>query len=372
MKIVNNMALIALTLLISGCSHNYQTSRSPLRKKDPSIPQLTTCWHGESMHYSRSSSHYEKYPLFEIFDQDYFDAHTIPDQIANLENNAMIPNISINAMIEELLDEIKAGKKTFTNFIVLQKKNFNIKKQCGLIVLRFREYPFVLKLFMETPETFVDPYCKGVEPAAFFFMAGGTNRHISGLTRIYNLEWIQEQLQTLPQWSVHLPRKWFWAPKNNRYIEIVGTNIDQQSPLKTLVPSIYGIIADAIEIKENHTLSKKNRNDLIMKLCTDLNFYIDPHGDNYIVTCDTTGKHTIHLLDTEHFPSMVGIHDPVSFDSYTSWYLYLAGKCATDAFFRLKNTRKLAHTKPRYLQLPHIKEAVTYQEPLAQYDQVVT
>jgi len=368
MKIINNIPLIAVALLASGCSHNYQTSRSPFRKKDPSTPQITTRWQGASTSYSRSSSHYEKYPLFEIFDQDYFDTHLVPEHVTDLENDPMITKVAMNELIEELVGEIKAGKKTFKHFTVLQKKNFNTKKQCGLIVLRFKDHPLVLKLFMETPETFIDPYCKGVEPAAFFFMAGGSNRHISGLTRIYNLEWIQEQLKELPQWSVHLPRKWFWAPKNNNYIEIVGTNIDPQAPLKTLIPSTYGIIADAIEVKENHTLSKKKRNDLIMNLCADLNFYIDPHGDNYIITCDDDKNHTIHLLDTEHFPSMVGICDPVSFDSYTGWYLYLAEKCTIDAFFRLKNTRKLAHTKPRHLQLPHVKGALICQEPLVQCD----
>lgn len=326
-----------LACILSSCSSRYKTGRSPLRKQDTTTPTITTRWEDDTDYYSRSSSYYEKYPLFEVFDKTYFDAHKLsPNSFIVCNDNSIISEQQVSLLIEYLLKEIYVEKKDFRDFIVLQKKNFNKRKKCGLIVLRFKKYPLVLKLFMETPETFIDPYCKGVEPITFFFMAGGSNRHISGFTRISNLEYVTRKLQDLPQWSVHLPQKWFWESKNNRYIEVTGTFMHDQKKITTLLPSTYAIIADAIELKENHRLSNKERNEMIMNLCTDLNFYLDPHSDNYIIT-QNKGNHTIHVLDTEHFPSMVGIRNKVSFKSHIDWLFYLTQKFTIDTFFKLKS-----------------------------------
>jgi hypothetical protein len=54
----------------------------------------------------------------------------------------------------------------------------------------------------------------------------------------------------------------------------------------------------------------------------------------------------IVIIDTEHFPTTVGIKEKVYFNNYFEWFSFLAGKCAKDWFFRSKKDRYLAQHIP--------------------------
>jgi hypothetical protein len=48
----------------------------------------------------------------------------------------------------------------------------------------------------------------------------------------------------------------------------------------------------------------------------------------------------IIIVDTEHFPSFVGLKEEITFNNYTEWYLYLAGKCFKNEFLLTKKERR--------------------------------
>ena len=253
-------------------------------------------------------------------------------------------------LIEALLLEIKHKKRRFTHFTILKHSNFNRRKQCGLLVLKFKDYPFVLKLFIEQPKTFVNPHCKGSENVFFFYMAGGSNRHIMGFTRIKNRELVTNELEKHPRWDhrVHMPRKWFWLPEDTKWLEITGSNM-KNTNLKTLIPGTYAIIADAIDLDREVHIPGKEKRSLIMHLCNDLHLFVDPHMDNFIITYDHSKQEfTIVIIDTEHFPSVVGIKEEKHFSNHTEWFLYLAGKCFSDIYLRSKKDRITAQKTPHH------------------------
>ena len=332
------------------------TGRSPFRPKNRYAPKITTRWLGETKTYSLSDSHFEKEPLFTTFNQEHVNQHLLPmEKIPYRNDPAQFANgIILSKLIEQLIIEVRQKKKQYTHFIVLQHKNFNRRKQCGLLVLQFKDHPFVLKLFMETPRTFVNPYCKGLENKVFFFMGGGTNRHVAGLTRIRNLELVNQYIAESPQWHnrITTPRKWFWLPKKPRYIELSGTNINKQATITTKYPGVYAIVADLIDTDHKIAMPKHERNAMIMDFCNDLQVFVDPHENNFIVGYNAEKEeYTLSLIDTEHFPSMVGIKEEVQFRNHIHWYLYLAGKAFRDMYLRTKQERHTAQITPNQLAL---------------------
>jgi len=328
-------------------SSNKITARSPFRKKDKDEPQITIGWKGFKKGISRKNWAYKK-SIFTTFNRDYFYSHLLPkDFISDSRNpDTLIDCHTLNKLIEQLLKEIKKQKKEYTHFEILKDKNFNRHERCGLLILKFKDYPFVLKLFMETPKTFVDPYCKGPDNQFFFYMSGGMNRHIAGLTRVRNLELVNQQIQDNPRWNgkVITPRKWYWIPKKPRWIEIRGYNIGSEKEISTLMPSVYAIIADELDTKEDAPfLSLQKRSELVMQLCMDLQLFVDPHGDNFIVKQNKeTGDYTISIVDTEHFPSLVGLKEQPFFNNHLEYYVYLGAKYFQDAFLQTKLDRREA------------------------------
>lgn len=264
-------------------------------------------------------------------------------------------------------NDIKKNNKILSHFIVLQDKNFSYKKSCGLIVLKFKDHPFVLKLFMEKPETITCPYATGLEPLFFFYMGGGANRHLSGLTRIKTLKIVKEQVARLPRWATHVefPRKWFLIPKDSENIIIKGINICSE-PLETTLPSIYAIVADAIETDKEIPIDLKKKKRMVMQLCNDLHVYIDPHFNNYFFLQDKKlNKFKIVIVDTEHFPTMVGLKYKKHFRNHHSWYMYLVSKCTYDMFFQTKQMLKKTRTQISELAL---KNPIFECEPCLEYN----
>src|SRR5579863_4656689 len=242
MKKVTILVFAFLTLL------SPLIARSPFRKKDKDVPKITIGFENSKNSISRYDWVFTEYPIFNVFNEvarDYFYKNILPKSFITYVNNpAELINCKIvNNLIEELLREVKKQKKTYTHFDILKDSNFNRKERCGLLILKFKKYPLVLKLFMETPKSFIDPYCKGFENQFFFYMSGGNNRHIAGLTRIKNLELVLEQINNNKRWKdvIITPRKWYWIPQRPRFIEIKGHNIGDKKQITTHIPSIYAI-----------------------------------------------------------------------------------------------------------------------------------
>lgn len=311
------------------------------------MPQVTISWakkvkknkRQKTKLYTFRGYHYKETLIFSLFDKDYFFKHLLPsDLILPFKvDDEYVSGNEMNTLIENLLQEIKQKKKSYKDFYILQKKNFNCSKQCGLLVLRFKKYPYVIKLFIENPKTFFRPHEKGVESIAFFYMSGGMNRHITGFTRLKNLEIAQSTIKNHPVWSQYtctFPRKWFWLPRNAQWLEIQGVNINNQISCSTTIPSIYAVIADFIDTNEHTPIEQKKRSEIIINLCNDLDIIIDPHANNFIINKEESGIH-IKMIDTEHFPSMVGFKEIKKFKNYNQWYQQLIEKCIHDMFFLL-------------------------------------
>lgn len=324
-------------------------SRSPLRPQDITIPEIKTNWVNDTKRYSIKSSYLQEYPLFETFDYNHFFSHYLPTGKINYRYN---PEKSVNGsvlthLIDELLKEINQKKRLhkikrfddFKHFTVLRQRNFNRRKKYGFLILKCKDYPFIIKLSIETPESFTNPFKKGFEPSIFFIMAGGINRHLSGFTRIKNAHHVRKCIarESLPV-EFDIPRKWFYVPQNTKWIEITGNNIGSKSTLKTKIPGTYCIVADAIEFERKFTLLRNEDRIISMQLCNLINFAIDPHIDNFLLE-KNTGK--VVIVDTEHFPSITGLTNiKGNYTSQLSWYTDLTMKCLQDMFLRDKQTRK--------------------------------
>lgn len=320
------------------------------RPKDPRTPEITTRLLGEKKTYKLSSRHLEKYPIFETFDKDFLMEQAIPGKIS-FDQGQSVDSKILKDQIEVLLKEVRKKKKNYSHFTILVDHNFNRWQQCGLLIVKFNDYPLVLKLFMENPKSFVKPFDKGFEPTFFFYMGGGVNRHLSGFTRIKNLHVINERLAQSAYWSerVVTPRKWFWMPKKAEWMEITGKNIGPEKTIMTHIPAVYGIVADAIDCGESLSMYNKEHTRMSLDLCNYLDMWIDPHIPNFMFE-RTTGK--IAIVDTEHFPTMVGLKEIPRFDNYTSYYMYLIDKCSKDMIFcTKKDLLALQEKSSRTIQL---------------------
>jgi hypothetical protein len=63
------------------------------------------------------------------------------------------------------------------------------------------------------------------------------------------------------------------------------------------------------------------------------------------------GTNKLVIIDTEHFPTLVGFKEKRSFKTYVRWYLGLAGKAAHAMYFRNKKERLLAQKTPSQLSI---------------------
>lgn len=330
------------------------TPRHPFRLPNTSLPEVTAQWDNGSGSTTLVNRYIRYYPMFS-FHTDHFIPYLLPQNpiIFRSQPTKSVDGAKLSAMIEEGLQEIvhkkkklKKEKKRFSHFIIIQDKNFNYRQSCGLLVLAFKEYPFVVKLFMEKPTTILNFHATGVEPTFFFYMGGGSNRHLSGLTRIDNREFIAQRITQFPQWADHLelPRKWFWLPKEQKNIVLHGKNIGGMAEVRTKIPSTYAIIADKIDFSgQTNRISSTKKREIIMQLCNDLDLNIDPHAKNFAFIEDPAShKIKIVLVDTEHFPTMVGLTERKQFKDHNEWYLFLSGKCFSDMYLTTKRDLFLA------------------------------
>ncbi|MGC2310676.1 MAG: hypothetical protein WA432_03590 [Candidatus Babeliaceae bacterium] len=320
------------------------TKRSIHRPQYISMKRIQVSWEDDpdSM-YELVDNHFEEYALFHKFDADFFQEHLLPtDTISyRYESDKHIEGTVLSELIESFVKELtnlSARRKTFKHFIILKMSDFNFRTASGIIVVKFKNYPFVVKLFMENPQSFVKPDSKGFEQYCFFIMGGGINRYLAGFTRIKNLEGVREYVKNDPYWStfVDFPRKWFWEPNNNRFFRLTGININGKPSQSIVLPSIYAIVCDEIIMDRPFSLFKKTDRKRAIELSYFLNLRIDPHINNFMIEKDTK---KIVIIDTEHFPSIVGVRKPITFKSYFSWYRQMAWRFTREKYGKLKKTR---------------------------------
>lgn len=316
-------------------------ARSPFRTPEPDAPMLITKWVDSPQHYSFQNSYFQEGPLFHLFKPDYFEQFRLPDRpiFYRYEPNQCVQGTVLKKLIDALIIELDHRKKKFTDFVILKKRDFDFKTKTGFLILKFKNYPFVLKLFITTPEQFIKPFDYGFESCCFFIMGGGVTRYLTGFTRLENLARLSEKIYG-SQWAqqVEFPRKWFWMPDKPKWITVTGVNIGKENEtLSVRLPSMYALVCDEIEISRTFSLSSKSDRETALGLSNFLQQQIDPHINNYVIDA-ITGK--IVLIDTEHFPTMVGLERTGICQDYLSWYLDLSWKMVKDSFCRTKKIRK--------------------------------
>lgn len=331
-----NFSLYALLCIFSH--PQICMGRSVHRTPDPNLPSITVYDLSEpEKKYTLRDSHIRKFPLFEAYNEAYLSQKTLPTGDINYRYSPkqMVSGSHLSELMEELIEEILAGKAVFKNFTILKRKDFDFERKCGLIILKFKNHPFVIKLFIERPQTVVRPYSKGLFPMGMF-MTGGTNRHFNGFTRIKNLENLQTQIMACPAWAdkITFPRKWFWTPKSAHWIEVVGTQVGHENP-KNKFPACYAIVADEILLAKDQS-SKTTRD--IMDLCSCLEFTIDPHFNNFVIE---EGTGLLAIYDTEHFPTLIGKYGTKfqKTEKYPGWYARLSRKFMKERLFSSKHRR---------------------------------
>ncbi len=343
----------AMLMLLALSAKSPLQARSIHRSEHNTLPQLTVSLSDDpKRQISLRNSHLEQYPLFELFNKEYFDRHMLPTGPIAYRHDAqkVIMGDSIRAHLEILLKEIKAKKKSFSHFTLLTNKNFNRHKRVGMLILQHKHSPFIVKLSIETPDSFIDPFCKGMDNVWFFPMGGGINRHLAGFTRVKNQENVKKKLADSPYWSsmIDVPRKWYWLPEKSPWLTLKGENIGTHKEQSTQIPATYAIIADAIDAQRELELNNIQDTNLALDLCNYLEHAIDAHINNFVVE-KKTGK--IVIIDTEHFPSVIGIKEKVHVDSYLDWYTFMIKKCGNDWFFRTKKERLAAQERSKTLKL---------------------
>lgn len=306
---------------------------------------LVTYWKDDpSKKWRLRDWHLEPYPVFHSFDRAFFEEHQLPEGPIPFRYGpeCAVCGSTLMQLAEEFAAELMSHnrkKSTYKNVTILKKRDFNPITACGLIIARFNDYPFVIKLFIESPQMFVKPFSKGIEPCFIYILGGGINRYLSGFVRLKNLEKINDMIQASPKWRdrVDTPRKWFWQPQNNRWFIVEGHHMGKNGFETMEVPSVYGIICDAIDVERPLSIGVAEDRHIGMDLARYLGNRIDPHIPNLVFE-RWTGK--VVIIDTEHFALQVGLKRKTDWKSYGSYFGKLMQKCMQNKYGKSKVERR--------------------------------
>lgn len=319
-------------------------ARSPHRLVDPETPSLRLSFQGQAESWYLKDTHLQIGPYFHLFDEKHFFNNMLPsEKIIYRNNTGSISSSRLSEITHQFLQEI-LEKKPPTQMEIIKKKDFDKQHTTGLIIAKFKDYPFVIKLFIETPESLTHPFEKGFEPWCFFMLGGGTNRHLMGFTRLKNRAYVLEKISQNPYYTHHIdfPRKWFWLPKNPQWIEIEGNYFNTHTAYKKRIPAIYALICDYIDIERTFSLKNQTDRRIALQLSNYLQQVIDPHINNFVIEKKTK---KLVLLDTEHFPTLVGYESPPHCKSYVQWYTHLSSNALYSIYGCLKSERKARQRK---------------------------
>lgn len=344
------MKRLLILLITASFSSIFISGRSIHRAPNPTIPYITVTASNQDYAQMWLKSHkkpkvnqhrsqFWRRKTLKTFENSNFKKHMLPcGYIKYRRGDNSIHTDVLKEKNEFVLQEILDGERKFTDFIILKDTDFNYSNLSGLIVLKYKNYPFVLKLFIEHPHTFVDPFNKGFAASGLFILNGNL-RHLSGFTRIHNLEYARKLLSKDPEYRYYLdfPRKWYWLPQAEPYLTIEWHDQYYQHHETIKLPGIYGIVCDFIETdkkiqqQEIHTLRQ-----ISIDVGTYLHNIIDSYVDNFVPEKDSN---KIVIIDTEHFPTMVGLDKSMNANGYIQWWFELAGKYIKTAFMRSKQKR---------------------------------
>ena len=286
-----------------------------------------------------------EFPLFKTFDINDIKENYLPTENIPYRNQ---PNDYVNGaifekMIQNFFKEILQKKAEYADFTILKDDDFNLKKQAGLIIVKCKHHPFVIKLFMETPRSFMQPFSKGFIPFVQFGVGGGATRHLTGFTRIKNSKTIIKMFQHHPDFknSIEVPRKWYWLPEYP-WIKITATNLGKSVKEQSIsLPGAYMLITDYIQPKKVFSLRSPNDRKQILEISNFLEGRVDPHINNFFIEKNTN---KLVIIDTEHFPTLTGLRKPMYFNSYAQFYGDLTLKFLRERVFCLKKQRVLRRT----------------------------
>lgn len=320
--------------------------RSIHRASSKRLPTIVVRWKHESKSYRLSHPSLELQPFVSYYQPDYIAQHELPRTEISLRTDPekKVEGKVLYELLEELVKDLRMRKRlphSFRHFTILKKQDYNAGRQAGLLILKFKEYPFVVKLFLETPQSLISPFSKGFIQSVFFVMGGGVNRHLSGFSRVPNAEVIRSIIRSDDRWRdiVDVPRKWFWIPQSQEWINITTENMGSTNAVIEL-PSVYAVICDAIASHESFHLLNREHRQRALELCTFLGVRLDPNISNFMIEASTK---KLVLIDTEFFPWMVGLREPLVFASYAQWYCQLCSKCLQDTLGRTKDDRERHH-----------------------------
>lgn len=340
-------------------------ARSPYRPYDHTMPTITVHLDGRTNQTHTFQNSHLNYAIFHAFDEKFFYNHVLPSTNISYryKPDQHVAGTLLSDLVEGLVQEILyqpiTKNKEFAHFSVIKMSNINRKLHTGLFIFRFKDYPFVVKIFIEFPESFVDPCSKGLESICFFYM-GGAGRHDLGLLRIKNLYTVRKIVHNDPYWGarVDFPRKWFWLPKQPQWLHIQGKNIGPQKTVRTKIPAIYAIVCDEIIWEREFSLTNAQDRELALGLANFLEQRIDPHINNFGIE-KGTGK--IVPIDFEHFQTAVGLRADQRYSKdYVDWYMNLTFKSFKDLLFRNKQERVMAQLHPPVTFSRKEKERTVY------------
>jgi hypothetical protein len=285
-------------------------------------------------------------PLINRFNKKRFYEHMLPKQILAFRNGkGFVDTEILQKKADHLIKELQSGKKKhFKDFSMLTYKDFNFKTQSGMLILKYKDYPFVLKLFIEHPHTIVQPFSKSFQTACQFVL-GGNLKHLTGFTRIDNLLDARAALKKDPEYSVLIdfPRKWYYLPTDENWLKVTWHNKHKKSTTTVKFPSVYGLIADFIEVdKDKEKKYKALLRQKTMEVVNYLHYIIDAHEGNFIFEKNSD---KIVIIDTEHFPTLTGLKKEMKATSYLGWYTELMNNFVKTHFLQNKQTQIKAQNK---------------------------
>lgn len=382
--LIPNLPVLNL-LIITLCWGKQTDTRNYFRGIDPAIPYIEVQWADSANlsdqiqspeanpKYTLRDSHLKERPLFHTFDRTYFEQKLLPKgpipyrnstqkKLANSNNNSSKSSDSgsistvnsvtgdiLSAQVENLLHELhelnklskqarmRVFKTYFTDFTILKSNEFYFKSFSGLIVAKFKKYPFVVKLLIEKPASITMPYNRGIYSMGIFTLSG-TVRHTIGFSRVINSENIMAKAATDPRWKDRLtvPKKWFWLPKNPRWLKITGHNIGIHGTQSIEVPAIYAVIAEEINCSDANCKPSPRE-------CLDVSNFLqcatDPNYSNFRIE-DSSGK--LAIIDTESFPLLMGLDAEQirPFKSYKGFYSRVTIRFVHRKLFQDKRARR--------------------------------
>jgi len=283
------------------------------------LPELHVQWVDDAResHYIRSA--YLKSHIFSLFNRESFAKHQLPagDITYRNEPNQSVASAELSAAIEQATQELYAGLP-LTQFTVLKDKEFNRKIVSGSLILKHKDHPFVVKMFIENPKSFLTPSENGFQHAVMHRITGGVNRYLSGFSRIENLERVQALVSSIKvPMELDFPRKWYWTPVKNRWFEVHGVNFNGKE-YRMQLPSVYAVVADHIESSLTTADMRRMHRRNMFDIFKAYDFEIDPNTKNFKIE---DGTQKMVLIDTEHFPTVIG--KKVRARGYNSLYLQL-------------------------------------------------